>query len=180
MNRRRYLVVVSIFLTLFCAACMPGEQSTEPQQRKQVYVDANLLFEISYPEEWARAQQPRTLHPLSRETTTWRIGTNNGSEPLELSILSISTGQNPDGYDGLKNILRQQHENLAISAVEELDIPAGPSQKLVGETIQRSFDIWLHLGPKRHYIISCSSATKVFPQQREQFAQIIDSFKILE
>ena len=175
----RYLIF--FFLVLSVCSCMFAEQKNGNQTRKQVYIDANLLFEISYPEEWSRAQKPITLSPLSRQTTTWRIDRKQGEELLlELSILSLPAELNPYGYTGLENIVKEQNDGLIIHSSEEILLPAGQARKLKGKTLRSTYTLWLFMGEQRHYIISCSTATNAFEQHQNQFQQIADSFKTLD
>ena len=172
--------LVFICLTLLLYGCMSTDKSSEKQPRKQVYIDANLLFEISYPEKWTRMQRPVKPTPLSKQTTTWRIGQQQGEELLlEFSILSLPTERNPYGYPGLETIIKEQNDELIITGSEETTFPAGPTRKLGGQTPSATFKFWLYLGEQRHYIITCSAATAVFEQHQKQFQQIVNSFKTL-
>ena len=174
----RHLIL--IFLVLLINGCMSAEQTREKQPRKQVYIDANLLFKISYPEEWTRMQRPAKPAPLSKQTTTWRIDQQQGRENLlELSILSIPTERNPYGYAGLEIIINEQNSEFIIKTREETVLPTGPARKISGQTPQATYAIWLYLGKQRHYIITCSATTAVFEQHQKQFNQIVNSFKTL-
>ena len=174
----RHLIL--IFLVLLINGCMSAEQTREKQPRKQVYIDANLLFEISYPEEWTRMQRPVKPTPLAEQTTTWQIDQQQGKEHLlELSILSLPAERNPYGYTGLETIINEQNNKLIITISEETAFPAGPTKKLGGQTPYATFEFWLYLGKQRHYIITCSAATAVFEQHQKQFMQIVNSFKTL-
>jgi hypothetical protein len=173
-------LLFAILALLFCG-CMPDGYSLTGQARKQLYIDANLLFEVSYPEEWALSQQPMTLRPLAKETTIWRISHKNDNiYPLVLSILSLSKERNSNGYKGLEELILEQNGDLIITTRNLISLPVGPVQKLVGATPDESFEIWFHLGEKRHYIISCSAATSDFELYRLQFRQIADSFMVIE
>lgn len=173
-------LLLALLVLLFCS-CMPAGYSLTGQPRKQHYIDANLLFEVSYPEEWARSQQPMTLRPLGKETTTWRISHKNDKNLLlELSILSLEKERNPNGYQGLEELLLEKNGDLVITSRKLIRLPVGSVKKLEGATPEESFEIWLHLGDKRHYIISCSAATSSFDQYQQQFKQIADSFMAIE
>ena len=181
MYKSQFRFLVFLLMMFFINSCTSAGQARDNQNRKQVYIDANLLFEISYPEEWARAQRPINLSPLSRQTTTWRIDQKkSGALLLELSILSLPAELNPYGYTGLENIVKEQNNELIVHASEEIVVPAGQSRKLKGNTLRSTYELWLILGEQRHYIISCSTATNVFEQHQNQFQQIVDSFKTLE
>ena len=173
--------LVFLLMVFFINSCTSAGQTRDNQNRKQVYIDANLLFEISYPEEWARAQRPISLSPLSKQTTTWRINQEHGEDfLLELSILSLPAELNPYGYIGMENIIKEQNAELIIHTREDIAVPAGPTKKLAGKTPRSTYELWLFLGDQRHYIISCSTATNAFEQHQKQFQQIVDSFITLD
>ncbi len=172
----RYFVLIC--LTFLLCSCMSTDKSSEKQPRKQVYIDANLMFEISYPEEWVRIKRSPNLTPLTRQTTTWQISDQQSRELLlELSIISIPAERNPFGHKGLKTIINEQHNNLIIEASEETILPAGPARKISGQTQHITYDFWLYIGRQRHYIVTCSAAATAFELHQEQFQQIVDSFK---
>jgi hypothetical protein len=160
---------------------MPGGSLLTEQTRKQVYIDANLLFEISYPEEWARIQAPITMRPLAKETVTWHFDhKNNKNTPVKFSIISLAKERNRDGYSSLEKRLTEQIGNLKITERRLITLPVGRVQEFSGTTAGETFAIWLYLGKMRHYIINCSASTAVFEQYRPMFIQIADSFMVIE
>jgi len=180
----QFLPTLPLLLILFVsglAGCTFPEKGAEPLPRKQVYVDANLQFEISLPEQWSQAQRPLTLQPLSKQTTTWYILRQNQTEVrLRLSVLSLPANQNPRGYNGLKQLIEEQYPDFSVDTSEAVTLPAGAGLRIGGRTTRDLFEIWLFLGGRRHYIISCSAAKPVFDSFRLQFRQVADSFSPLE
>ncbi len=172
--------LVYIMLAFLLCSCMTADKSSDKQSRKQVYIDANLMFEVSYPEEWVRIQRPINQTPLAKQTITWRINNQQSKQfLLELSIISIPVERNPYGYSGLETIINEQNSELIIQSSEETILPVGPARKVSGQTPRATYKLWLYLGEQNHYIIYCSTATAVFEQHQKQFQQIVDSFKPL-
>jgi hypothetical protein len=160
---------------------MSGGSLLTEQTHKQVYIDAKLLFEISYPEKWTRIQAPTTMRPLAEETVTWHFDhKNNKNTPANFSILSLAKERNRDGYNSLEKRLIEQIGNLKITERRLMTLPVGQVQKFSGTTAGETFAIWLYLGKVRHYIIKCSASTAVFEQYRPMFIQIADSFMAIK
>lgn len=173
--------LIFLLIIFSISGCMPSEKTLEKESRKQVYVDANLLFEISYPEEWARSRKPISLSPLSKLTTTWIVEQQQEQElNLELSILSLPSELNPYGDSGLEDIIKKQNSELIIHSNEDVVITAGPAKKLRGKTLRSTYEIWTIKDDQRHYVISCSAASYFFEQYQDKFHQIVDSFKTLD
>jgi hypothetical protein len=178
MGKTHLRLLALLILSLIFCSCMPTDKSADKQAHQQVYIDANLMFEISYPEEWARVQRPTNLTRLTKQTTTWRINNQQSKDLLlEFTVLSIPAELNPYGYSGLETILTEQKSGLIIKSKKETTLPVGPAITINGDTSRTSHVIWLYLGEQRHYIICCSTATAVFEQNQNQFIQIVDSFK---
>lgn len=123
--RRPLQLFVFVLLMLLFGCLSDGKRLANPT-RKQVYIDANLQFEISYAEAWVLTPEPITLLPYSKNTVTWRIDPENSSKRLlRLTVVSLAAARNPYGYDGLENILHELNSNLLIKTRELNRLPVG-------------------------------------------------------
>ncbi len=174
-------LTVFFVLTLLLFGCMSDGNRLANQTRKQLYIDANLQFEISYAEEWVLTPEPMTLRPFGKETVTWRIDPEYSDSPLlKLSIVSLSAARNQYGYNGLENILHTLNSNLLIKTRELSNLPVGATRKLTAETANDAFEVWLYIGKKRHYMINGAASTPITKQQRQMFEQIARSFRTID
>ena len=107
--------LVLILFALVLTACAVGKQSSE--SKKQVYIDANLLFSISYPEMWAPFLQASGPSNYAEDAVSWQIKNRNQHQDfLSLVVISIPENGFITELGLLKEVLTDIYPNASFSA----------------------------------------------------------------
>jgi hypothetical protein len=148
------------------------------QNGLQAYIDANLLFTISYPERWAPFLAATGSGPYSPYSVGWEVREDGLNNDVSLRVISIPKHEIIPGIDPTR-ILLDLYPNLTLVSQEEVPLPAGPANKLHGYTPHKTLQSWVITGDQRLYLLIFTSPPEYFASQAELFQQIVLSFEFV-
>jgi len=172
-------VSILFLVALLLSACAGGDHSG--QNKKQVYIDANLLFSISYPEMWAPFLKAHGPANYSGDAISWHIKKNKQRDDfLSLVVISIPENGFITELDLLQEVLTDIYPNASFTVSGTDNLPAGLAFVLDGYTPQQTFRAWTLNRNGRHYLMICASTPEKFAEYLPLFKTIIQSFQVLD
>lgn len=173
-----FLILLASFACLILSGCNLIRGSSG-QNGLQAYIDANLIFTISYPEKWAPFLSATGSGPYAPYSVSWEVREEGLNNDISLVVISIPKHEIVPGIEPT-GILLDLYPNLTFVSQKEVPIPAGQANKLHGYTPHKTLQSWVISGDQRLYLLIFTAPPEYFARQDELFQQIVLSFEILE
>ena len=176
-KRFRFATTVGLLFALFLSACsMPNEPAG--MLDKQTYIDANLQFSISYPEDWAPFLQHARKDSNPFESVQWDVKKEGLNNDFSLQVISlISTVFVPDAQPA--DILFDIYPNLTLTSKSVATLKVGEANKLDGYTPHKTVRAWIFRSSLRDYLLVFTAPPEFFAGHSTLFDDIANSFEIL-
>lgn len=173
-----FLLLLAGLICILFSGCSISKGSSG-QNGLQAYIDANLVFSISYPETWAPFLSATGPGPYSPYSVAWEVQEEGLRNDVSLVVVSIPNHEIVPGIEPTR-ILFDLYPNLTFVNREQVTVPAGLADKLHGYTPHKTLQSWIISGDQRLYLLIFTSPPDYFASQVMLFQQIVLSFEIHE
>jgi len=176
-------IIVPGILLLFLFSCSTAPKGSDGKElHKKLYLDANLEFTLTVPDDWSRRFLPATVGSPATYAVLWQSPVdkeNPDIEPAEIRVDLLSRQTSMD-EKSLAGIFQLSHPGFNSTAVRRLEGALFTTVELLGHTSARSYQVFFIQAPKQVYQISFSSAPEQFAPNQQLFKLVFGSFVPLE
>jgi len=176
MSRIRHLLLILLpILLISCGPKNPAEQVADLPKR--VYLDANLGFAVTIPEQWNRefVRSPEVSGAPYEVRWVAELPELPGKTiEVEVALFPPAPLEEAEAA-GMEDFILA-HPGFNLTARNQLEKLALPASESLGHTSRRNYQIFHIATPKYVYQIACSVPPEVFDNYVPLFREIIETF----
>lgn len=172
----RWLFCGLLFFLL--AGCQSSLMEKLPKNEieEQLYINAELNFEIQHPLDWTRKTIPVSSPIYSANTVYWQINNpaDQNSSAGRMLIQSLPSGK--DSLSARLSHFLSKKPEFHSGQATQFKHSAGEALKLLGKGARNSHLTLVIQGQQHDFIISLNYPKESFDELLPIFQQVIDSF----
>lgn len=188
MSRSLFILARSLLLLLLTALLVSGCSSSAPKNSagkeltKKLYLDANLEFSLTVPEDWDRRFVTTPHYSTAPYAVLWSSAadpTQPENTPVEIQATVMKSRSAVDQQQ-LADLFIQSVPGFTSTTLRPLEDALIPTLELMGHSAVRSYRVLFIQDTGRCYQLSFSAPPEAFEKYRPIFDMVLFSFAPLE
>lgn len=175
------LILLTVFLLSGCGASAPKDADGK-EFTKKLYLDANLEFSLTVPEDWSRRFVTTPQSSTAPYAVLWSSPVN--SEEPDGAVIEIqATVMQPEDTDDpqqLADLFSQSVPGFNTTALRPLEDVLIPTLELLGYNAARTYRVIFIQDTDHLYLLSFSAPPEHYEEYRKIFDMVFFSFAPLD